>query len=84
MQWVEQPEVKGIQLKDGDRVIFGAQIEEEGDMIVVTDRGVGKRTPIADYQAQGRGGIGFKTITFYKNRANSRYIVGAFYAKRIL
>jgi len=73
--------VKGIQLKDGDRVIFGAQIEEEGDMIVVTDRGVGKRTPIADYQAQGRGGIGFKTITFYKNRANGRYIVGAFYAK---
>lgn len=72
--------VKAIQLKDDDRVVFGGQIEEDGHLIVVTDRGIGKRTPIADYQLQGRGGIGFRTLTFYKNRANGRYILGAFYA----
>ncbi len=73
--------VKAIQLRDGDRVIFGSQIDDEGYMIVVTDRGIGKRTAIGDYQCQGRGGVGFKTLTFYKNRANGRYIIGAFYAK---
>ena len=73
--------VRAIQLKGDDRVIFGSQIEEDGHLIVVTDRGIGKRTSIADYQIQGRGGIGFRTLTFYKNRANGRYILGAFYAK---
>ncbi|HZJ58143.1 MAG TPA: DNA gyrase subunit A [Clostridia bacterium] len=73
--------VRGIQLKGDDRVVFGGQIEGEGNIIVVTDRGIGKRSSVADYQVQGRGGIGFKTLTFYKNRANGRYILGAFYAK---
>lgn len=73
--------VKAIQLKDEDRVIFGSQIEEDGDLVVVTDQGIGKRTSIAEYQTQGRGGIGFKTITFYKNRANGRYVIGAFYVQ---
>ena len=73
--------VKAIQLKGEDKVIFGSQIDEDGDMIVVTDQGIAKRTPIEEYQCQGRGGIGFKTLTFYKNRANGRYILGAFYAQ---
>jgi len=73
--------VRAIQLKGDDRVVFGSQIEDDGHLVVVTDRGIGKRTSISDYQIQGRGGIGFRTITFYKNRANGRYILGAFYAK---
>ncbi|HZJ82732.1 MAG TPA: DNA gyrase subunit A [Clostridia bacterium] len=74
--------VKAIQIKDDDNVVFGGQIEDEGHLVVITDQGIGKRTPVSDYQSQGRGGIGFKTITFYKNNANGRYIVGAFYAER--
>src|SRR5690606_11712609 len=73
--------VKAIQLKGDDRVIFGSQIDEDGDIVVVTDQGIAKRTPIAEYQCQGRGGIGFKTLTFYKNNANGRYILGAFYVQ---
>lgn len=73
--------VKAIQLKGDDRVIFGSQIDEDGDIVVVTDQGIAKRTPIAEYQCQGRGGIGFKTFSFYKNRANGRYILGAFYVQ---
>ncbi len=73
--------VKAIQLKGDDRVVFGGQIEPEGYLIVATDRGIGKRTAISEYQTQGRGGIGFKTLTFYKNKANGRRIIGAFYAQ---
>ncbi|NLN42584.1 MAG: DNA gyrase subunit A [Clostridiales bacterium] len=73
--------VKAIQLKGEDKVIFGSQIDEDGDIIVVTDQGIAKRTPITEYQCQGRGGIGFKTLIFYKNRANGRYILGAFYVQ---
>ena len=73
--------VRAIQLKGDDRVVFGSHIEDDGHLVVVKDRGIGKSTSISDYQIQGRGGIGFRTITFYKNRANGRYILGAFYAK---
>lgn len=73
--------VRAIQLKGEDRVIFGGQIDDAGHLVVVTDRGIGKRTSIEEYQPQGRGGVGFKTFTFYKNQANGRHIIGAFYAK---
>lgn len=73
--------VKAIQLKKKDRVIFAREIDEEGELIVVTNRGFAKRTLIADYERQGRGGIGFKTITFARNGSNGRALVKAFYSK---
>ncbi|NLJ41830.1 MAG: DNA gyrase subunit A [Clostridiales bacterium] len=73
--------VRAIQLKGDDRVIFGSQVEDEGHMIVVTDKGISKRTAMSNYQSQGRGGVGFKTLTFYKNGANGRHLIGVFYTK---
>ena len=54
--------VRGIKLREGDRVV-GAEIVEPGHMLLtVTDRGYGKRTRLEEYSIQGRGGYGVMTI----------------------
>ncbi|NLU37210.1 MAG: DNA gyrase subunit A [Clostridiales bacterium] len=73
--------VKAVQLKNNDKVIFAQEVDEEGEVIVVTDRGFVKRTLISDYVRQGRGGVGFKTITFSRSGTNGRTLVNAFYVK---
>lgn len=57
--------VRGIRLREGDRVVSLAVIPEvwEGDLLAVGAKGYGKRTPAGEYPRQGRGGqgvIGFK------------------------
>src|SRR5581483_3476932 len=34
----------------------------DGDLLVVTENGYGKRTKLADYPRKGRGGLGVKTV----------------------
>jgi DNA gyrase subunit A len=50
--------VRGITLRKGDRVIGMEALEKEGAILTAAARGVGKRTPIAEYREQGRGGLG--------------------------
>lgn len=54
--------VRGIDLK-GDDVVVGMDIVREGSqLLVVTDMGHGKRTPVEDYKTQFRGGKGVITL----------------------
>lgn len=54
--------VRGITMKDGAEVL-GMEISNgTGDLFVITERGYGKRTPVADYPEQNRGGQGVYTI----------------------
>ena len=54
--------VRGITLKD-DAEVLGMEISNgKGDLFVITERGYGKRTPVADYPLQNRGGQGVYTI----------------------
>ncbi|MEK7246972.1 MAG: DNA gyrase C-terminal beta-propeller domain-containing protein, partial [Chloroflexota bacterium] len=54
--------VRGMKLRDKDKVV-GMVIAEQGlDMLVVSRLGHGKRTPVDDYPKHGRGGQG--VITF--------------------
>lgn len=54
--------VRGMALKEGDRVL-GMEIAYPGsELFVVTERGYGKRTPVDQYPVQKRGGMGVKTI----------------------
>ncbi|MDP4204780.1 MAG: DNA gyrase subunit A [Bacteroidota bacterium] len=57
--------VKGITLKDEDDEVVGMVcIENESeDVMVVSDKGYGKRSPISDYRITNRGGKGVKTIS---------------------
>jgi DNA gyrase subunit A len=50
--------VKGIELRDGDEVVEMDLVEEEGTLLAVTELGYGKRTDVAEYRHQTRGGTG--------------------------
>ncbi len=53
--------VKGINLDDG--YLVGMEIaDEEEDVLVVTEKGYGKKTPLQEYRLTNRGGKGVKTL----------------------
>ncbi len=54
--------VRGIRLADSD-VVVGMEVLSPGsDVLTVTTRGYGKRTPLSDYRIQKRGGQGIITM----------------------
>ncbi|MEI6136042.1 MAG: DNA gyrase subunit A [Chloroflexota bacterium] len=54
--------VRGIKLR-GNAKVIAMVIDEDGeDLLVVSERGVGKRTPIEEYPSKGRGGNGVLTF----------------------
>ena len=50
--------VIGIRLGANDRVIAFDIVEPDHDLLVVSQKGLGKRTPLDQYRSQGRGGKG--------------------------
>ncbi len=58
--------VIGIRLKDGDEVVSMAIIApseaDTAELLAVSQKGYGKRTPITEYPVQGRGGQGVITL----------------------
>lgn len=59
--------VTGIRLRKGDHVIsmdiVNKEMEGQGrEVLVITEHGLGKKTPIKDYKVQKRSGSGIKTV----------------------
>lgn len=54
--------VKGITLEAGDKVIGSIVVKRESTLLVVTDKGFGKRSELSDYRITHRGGKGVITI----------------------
>ena len=54
--------VKAAALREGDRVVGIDIVREGGDVLVISENGYGKRTPLTEYKIQRRGGIGIKTL----------------------
>jgi DNA gyrase subunit A len=54
--------VKGIELGHEDEVIGMVVIKREANLLVVTERGMGKCSPIDEYRVQKRGGKGIITV----------------------
>lgn len=57
--------VKAITFKDGkpdDQVVAAAIADDTKTLLVVSEGGFGKRTPISEYRIQGRGGSGILTM----------------------
>ena len=71
--------VKCIKLDEGDAVCYAGQLPDEGELLVITDRGYGKRSFLFDYEVQGRNGKGVKTFDFKKNGANGNSIAAVFH-----
>ena len=55
--------VKGIKLADGEEVVGVGLINSEDDeILVLSEKGYGKRSKASEYRTQGRGGQGVKTL----------------------
>ena len=54
--------VIGIKLGKGDAVAGMATVVEGGDLLVITQRGYGKRTPLSEYPVKHRAGQGVFTL----------------------
>ncbi|MBI3020368.1 MAG: DNA gyrase subunit A, partial [Parcubacteria group bacterium] len=56
--------VRGIRLRAGDSVV-GADVvrvaEKDADLLVMSAKGIGKKSSLKEYKVQGRGGSGIKT-----------------------
>ena len=66
--------VIGMKLNDDDQVI-GMQMETQGpELLIVSENGMGKRTPIEEFSPQRRGGKG---VLCYKITEKTGDIVGA-------
>lgn len=50
--------VRGIALDANDRVIGGVRARPEGEVLTITEKGYGKRTPVSEYTMHHRGGRG--------------------------
>lgn len=65
--------VIGMNLSDGDEVI-GMQLDTQGtDLLIVSEKGVGKRTSLDEFTPQRRGGKGVKC---YKINARTGNVIG--------
>ncbi|QLK85210.1 DNA gyrase subunit A [Staphylococcus sp. 17KM0847] len=57
--------VKGISLRENDEVIglgvTDAEDKNNDEILVVTEKGYGKRTPVSEYRLSRRAGMGIKT-----------------------
>jgi DNA gyrase subunit A len=67
--------VTGMRLRKGDEVISSEVVgAKEGDLLVVTENGYGKRTRTDEYPVKGRGGLGVKTVQLTESKGS---LVGA-------
>lgn len=55
--------VRGMKLEEGASVISMATVRKDGRIVIVTDRGFGKRTDTREFRFQARGGVGVKAIS---------------------
>ena len=62
--------VRGMNLSDGDEVI-GMQVSRQGtDMLIVSEKGMGKRTSMNEFTRQNRGGKGVKCYKITEKTGN--------------
>ena len=54
--------VRGIKLRKDDEVVGCTVVDPDKDLLIVTENGFGKRTPLSEYRSQTRGGVGIKTV----------------------
>ncbi|MER7010465.1 DNA gyrase subunit A [Saccharopolyspora sp. NPDC000359] len=66
--------VLGMRFNEGDELLAMGVVRENRYVLVATDGGYAKRTPIDDYPVQGRGGKGVLTLQYDNKRGR---LVGA-------
>lgn len=62
--------VRGIRLRGEDSVIGMAIGKEDGELLIVSEKGYGKKTVLTEYKTQSRGGIGVRTYKITEQTGN--------------
>ena len=62
--------VRGIRLMPSDYVVGMSTAREDGDLLVVTEKGYGKKTSLDEYKTQTRGGKGVNTYRLSSSTGN--------------
>lgn len=60
--------VMGMRFRPEDELLTMEVVEPDADLLVVTEGGYAKRTPLAEYRVQGRGGLGIKVADLAPER----------------
>ncbi|MDP9212001.1 MAG: DNA gyrase subunit A [bacterium] len=58
--------VSGMRVKQGDEIVGVELVHKDVDLLVVSEKGIGKRAPITGYPRHRRRGSGVKTATITK------------------
>ncbi|RAV34527.1 DNA gyrase subunit A [Corynebacterium heidelbergense] len=66
--------VKGMRFRQEDQLLALTVVKEGSCLFVATSGGYGKRTPMEEYPAKGRGGLGVVTFKYDKKRGK---LIGA-------
>jgi len=66
--------VTGMKFREDDDLLAASVVSDEGYVFVVTEGGYAKRTSVAEYRVQGRGGLGIKVAKLAEERGD---LVGA-------
>jgi DNA gyrase subunit A len=54
--------MRGMRLDPGDTIVALAVAEPDAEVLIVSERGFAKRTDVAEFPTQGRGGGGVKAM----------------------
>lgn len=65
--------IKGISLKNDDKVIDMDNLRDDCEVLTVTENGYGKRTAVSEYRTQKRGGVGLINV---KVTEKTGFVVG--------
>ena len=65
--------VRGVTLEEDDAVVGMIAVKREASLLVATENGYGKRSPISEYRITGRGGKGI--ISIQATERNGRVVV---------
>jgi DNA gyrase subunit A len=61
--------VRGMNVSQKDNAVLAMDVaRDDQELLVVTENGYGKRTPIDEYPVKGRGTMGVKTIQLTENK----------------
>src|SRR5579884_308402 len=61
--------VRGMNVSQKGNAVLAMDVaRDDQELLVVTENGYGKRTPISDYPVKGRGTMGVKTIMLTENK----------------
>ncbi len=69
--------VKGMKIDLADELILSTTLSNEGEILLMTEKGYGKSIPCPLFDLQGRAGKGVKCIAFNKNTSTGAYLATA-------